>query len=282
MKTRLILTLASATLATTPALAHHITQSLSYGRGPEVVATVPFFDRAQDQGVPAYLLGNDEFEGTFDLVDGSSIVVSDGLGHSQTAFVTAAQFPDIRHATAEQVLDALAPQVTIADLVEENGFLAIRGLVGGPGATIAVAPGAGNLFAHLDLPTAPAAGEADVPLLLSHFEAGANPPDYAGHPYRIFASTTEGTSLLGGHPMPIRFDSTTRAVARLAQHGALPAFAGRWNGTEDARAAFRAAAIPALFGANPPARIHFAYAIYSLDGAQVLFTSNRFTVEIVH
>lgn len=279
---RSILATAGAACLAAPAFAHHVTKTLSYARGPEVVESVTYFNRFDNRGVPAYLLANDEHFDSYALVDGTSIVIADGLGNTQTALVTAAMFPDIGHATIDEIVEALAPQVTIANVGEQNGFLLVEGLAGGSTGHVGVSAGAGNLLAQLNLPATTVVGEADIPLLLSHFEEGANPPDYAGHPYRIFASTTAGTSLIGGRQIPIRFDRTTRHVARLTQLGALPAFAGHLSATEDARAAFRAEAIPALFGANPPTQIYFAYAIYSMDGSQVLFTSNRFTVNLVN
>jgi len=282
MQLRSILCLAVTAALAVPSSAHHITKTLSYARGPEVLDSITFWNRPTNRGVPAYLLANGEHEHAYNLTDGSSIVVSDGLGNSQTAVVHAASFADVHHATIGEIVAALAPQVTIADIVEENGFFMISGLAGGLNATVGVAAGSGDLLTRLNVSAGVVEGEDDIPLVLSHYESGANPPNYAGHPYRIFASTTEGSSLIGGRQIPIRFDLTSRAVARIVQQGDLPGFTGILNGTEDARTAFRSAAIPALFGANPPAAIHFAYAIYSLDGAQVLFTSNRFTVNLVN
>ena len=92
-------------------------------------------------------------------------------------------------------------------------------------------------------------------------------------------STRDSSIQLGEHVLPIGRDRTTRLGLRLVDTGALPSFQGHLDANADAVATFDTDYLDLMFD-TVPSEIYFAYIVFSMDGSEIEFVSNRFTLRV--
>lgn len=286
MKSRLYVSLTICTFVAGAALAHHLATPLSSQYGAEILTKITLFAKADNKGVPSYHVGSDEHG--FAIAPGASFSVSANGGAAQSVVFDTASFADPAEATPEEVAAAVNAQIDNAEMIVDNETLVLRGLHGGAAADLLLQDGAGGALAALGFAAASIAGSDDIHLVLSippkedHPEnSGGGGADLAHHPYFLIASTTAGSTNVGGHVIPLALDAFTHAVVRGTQFGLLPGFAGELDDNSDAAATFDTALLPLAFPGGLPDRVYFAYVVLNHELSDIEFVSNAFEVEIV-
>lgn len=266
------------------ALAHHIPVPLSHADGKEILTDVVLYSQPKNVGVPGYIVSTVGHEDEVALTDGASFSVHATGGLTETVVFQASDFPDIAHATDEQVVVVINSQLTIAVAETQNGFFALRAVEGGPGHSISLAEGPGRPLLALGFEESDQSGSDAIEMVLSipsdgHEDDGAD--KLAQHPYLVFASSGEGSFLFHGVEVPIARDHVTASFIQAVREGELPSFFSRLNEGADARAVVSLDQVQDLLGTDLPDELHFAYVVFSPDYSSVEFVSNRFTVHVV-
>jgi hypothetical protein len=261
------------------ALAHHVPVGLSHVAGAEILREVQFFTAAGVFGVPATKVGVAEVPGHHDpvgIADGDTFVVVDQSGTSESVTLEAGDFADISGAVMDEVVAVINAKAALFEAVEQNGFLVLRGNVGGPAASIEVADGAGGPLAKMGMGGGLAFGSEDLELTLSIPDPSL---DLAGGRYLVLASTTAGSFTLGSHTVPSAPDALTLALIAAARGGQAAGFKGVLDANGDASAMLLGSQLAPGFAGGYPDELHLAYLVLAPGTSQVAYVSNRFTVD---
>lgn len=277
---KMLAPLGAMALLSSIASAHHVPVGLSYVKGEEIVAEITLYKTTSSSGLPAYVLSIGEAEGTFGLHPGATFTVADGQGHLDTVVFDRSMFADISQATADEIVDAVEPQLTVAELREENGYFLLAGAAGGSTATLTLKDGVGSPLATLGIRSGIYVGAGQIALTLS--VPADTQLDLSGQSYTVFASTTAGSTDIGGKQVPFAFDATTAKVLRASAAGVLPGFLGTLDGNSDSAASIDPAVLDAMFPAGLPSKIELAYVVYATNLTTVDYVSNVFTIHIVN
>lgn len=243
--------------------------------------------RGSNLGVPAYVATMDEVshETRFALADGEKFSVMDQDGLTEVVTFHASGFADLSQAAPAEVVAAMNGQLTLAQASLHNGNLLLRGVKGGALSTLTPDNVTGTPLDTLMIQAGEMMPGADHVGLALSIPAGDEPAPgaFAGLPYRVLVSATEGTTDLGGGlTLPIATDGLTRAFLRAAASGLVPTLVGALDSHSDASAEIPLDALQALLGSAPPAKLFMAFVVTSADGTQPLYVSNRFTATLVH
>lgn len=289
--TKTLFVAAAAVLTATASLAHHVDTPLSYIQGENILGEVTYYHGGPQQGFPGYILSTQEHHphSRWAIPAGSSFSVVDEANVTQTVTFQATQFADMSAATMPEITSAINAQLTHSFAEAHNSFLHFRSAGGGVASTISVNDGASNPLSVLGVTPATTAGQEDLVLDLSipggghhHGEGkhgGGGQLDLAHHPYLVLMSTRDGSFQIGHHTVPIGRDRTTRLGMRLIKVGATPSFQGVLNHNSDAVATFDTSYLDLMYD-EMPSEIYFAFLVFSQDGNEIEFVSNRFTMHI--
>jgi len=265
------------------AYSSHVPVALSSIFGGDVLSSITYYASSGNLGVPAYVIGGEleddgDDEGGFALADGDTFSVANTDGVTETVTFSEADFADIGAATQDEVVAAIAAQLTIADVALDNGHIVVRGLEGGPSATLVLSDGTGAPLAALDLEAGVTNGASDIELTIS---VPAEIGDLSGKPYLLVASTTPGTIPVAGFEVPVAYDTTTAQVLRAAQLGLLDGFLGELDANNDALATFETDLLAPLFPNGLPTSLLFTYVVFDDELTGIEYVSNAFEVQIV-
>jgi hypothetical protein len=266
------------------AFAHHVPVPLSHIAGTEILTSITMFLEPTNEGVPAYLVAEDEHEHEVELAHGDSFFVYDQTGKIEQVVFDQADFQDITQADPHEIVAAINKQLTIAEAKSDNSYFVLRGIVGGSDNRIAVRDFTGAPLEKLHLPEVVVFGNEDVVLTLSIPEPDpghGHPDDHlAGHPYFVMASSTDGSFVFKGEEVPIGRDATMLQFMRAMRSGVVEGFVGRLDDHQDAEATLPAGSIQKVLNGNVPDELYFAYVVFSMDMSSVEFVSNRFTIHV--
>lgn len=261
------------------ALAHHVPVGLSHVSGPEILREVVFFTSQGLFGVPAYKPGAVEAPGHHDpvgLVDGDSFTLMDQAGSVETITFTAADFPDIANAVVADVVSVINAKSSLAQAIDHNGYVALRGVAGGATASLDVADGPGGPLSKLGVGGGQVFGRDDLELTISIPDPNLN---LAGQTYVVLASTTPGSFTLSGKTIPIGYDALTARFIDFAVNGVAGGFVGTLDGNSDASASLAAAQLQQGFAGGYPDKMYFAYIVLGANQRRIEYVSNAFTVD---
>lgn len=276
---------ASVLLAGAVALGHHICQPLSSTLGANVISEVPYATQSGAFGIPAHRLSNDEIDhsAVLSFQDGDSFSVADETGAVETIVLHAADFGDISNTDLDETLAVIDSKATLFSAFEDNGYAVFRGFAGGSNAKLQLADGQGSPLQQLLMQGGLVAGSSTVGLEVSVPGIACGHPtegQYAGYPYRVFASTTPGSFSFLGQTVPLGPDATTLLFEAIGQiPGALPGFSGTLDSNEDAAASLSGRVIRRVFGGQYPDKLYLSYVVMTPDLQQAVFASNVFTVD---
>jgi len=268
--------------------AHHVPVPLSFLAGAEILTSVVFDTSSGTFGVPPYQVGGEVLPDhsqniLLSFQDGDSFSVKNEQGLVERIAVTSADFPDLGAVPMDQYLALISERSSILEAWETNNFVCLRGETGGVGSSFKLEDGQGAPLSQLTLGPGLRFGSNDLDLVVSipaddHGDEAAT-HDFPGHPYLILASHTDGQFPLQGNTVPIGFDSTTRVFLQAALHGDAPGFLGLLDHDSDAAATLSAGAIQTAFGPSYPDAAYFAYVVLAPGTLNVVYVSNRFTVD---
>jgi len=266
------------------AFAHFVPLPLSYAAGPEILSEVVVYHSTPERGAPAYKLATEEGDEGFALEHGDSFWILDDVHSPERIVFDQAQFADIGAATDVEVVAAIGAQATRAVAFSDNGFIGLRGVVGGSSRSLRLEDGAGAPLESLHLDTSIVFGRDDIELHIAtpapEGLAGGT-PSFAQHPYVVLGSNAPGLMRFHGQLLPVQRNASMATLFQASAQGLLPGFIGVLDEHSTSTATLPLDQIDALFGPNPPSDLFFVLAVLSLDGSQVELVSSQLHVSLL-
>lgn len=278
---------AAAGILSAAVLAHGQAVPLTCSLCNNLLTDVILYLRGSNVGVPAHAhtMMPVDSEMMFALFPGDQFDVTNENGVTDTITIHAEDFSDVSNATIPEILTAVNSQLHVGTLSHVNGAFIVRGNKGGAAASLSLTNRTGApVDTLLFMPGEVHFGANEVGLTISVPEsADPTPNAYAGAPYKVFVSATDGAADIGnGITLPLAVDPWTRAFFDANRRGLISGFLGALDANENSAASADAGALHTILGDSPPPVLYMAFVVYDAAGTTPLYVSNRFTVTVVH